>query len=113
VTGRQTASREVIVYGESIKFDAWRKLGEILNGTAKRAGGRGLKGGGRNRGSKKELLLGAPPTLDQLGIDKKTAMWAKWTAEGVTTGYFIPCVLSPIHEGLQSTSLAARPGPAS
>jgi len=46
----------------------------------KQAGGRGLKGGGRNRGSIKELQLNAPPTLAELKIDKKTSMVAQQLA---------------------------------
>ena len=62
---------EVIGYAFTIKMRALARLGELLKELEKQAGGRGLKGGGRNRGSKKELQFDSPPTLAELGVSKK------------------------------------------
>lgn len=74
---RQQLGEEAISYAHAVKIEALAQLGDMLKGMEKQAGGRGLKGGGRNRGSTKELQLDAPPTLEELGIDKKTSMIAQ------------------------------------
>ncbi len=52
----------------------------MLKSMEKNKGASGLEGSGRNRGSKRELPLDAPPTLAELGIDKKTTMIAQQLA---------------------------------
>ena len=51
-------------------------LGELLKKTPKQAGARGQKGGG-TRGAKKEPRVNAPPTLAEMGVDKKTSALAR------------------------------------
>jgi 16S rRNA G966 N2-methylase RsmD len=53
-----------------IRLRAERRLGEMLIDAPKQAGARGKRGGG-TRGSKKELQVNAPPTLESAGITKK------------------------------------------
>lgn len=59
----------------SIKIDALRKIGEILQHSEKR--GTQHSGGGGSKGSKREPLPDAPPTLAELGLDKKTSSIAQ------------------------------------
>ena len=49
----------------------------MLQETPKNVGGAGKQGGGRKSGSKKIPLLGEPPTLADLGLDKKTSSIAQ------------------------------------
>jgi hypothetical protein len=56
---------------------AERKLGEIWKGNPKR-GPQHSKGGG-SKGSKRELLPNAPPTLSDIGISKMQS--SRWQAE--------------------------------
>lgn len=57
-------------------------LDAAITATAgRRAGARGLPGPGKGkRGTKVELRLDAPPTLAELGLDKKTSMVAQQLA---------------------------------
>jgi hypothetical protein len=66
---RQKLSREVISYATAVKVDAMTLMGEFIRSAPKR-GPQHSKGGG-SKGSKRELLPAAPPTLADLGIDKK------------------------------------------
>jgi len=77
---RQELGEDAIGYAHEIKTEALAQLGVLLSVMEKQSGGRGLKGGGRNRGSEKEPQLNAPPTLSDLGIDKKTSMIAQQLA---------------------------------
>ena len=64
----------------ALKTRALVKLGELLKELPKQAGGRGARGGGRNRGSKKELQFDAPATLADYKLDKKTSHIAQQLA---------------------------------
>lgn len=72
---RQKLGEEAINYAFSIKVEALRQLGNMLKET-ERAGTKYSKGGG-SKGSKREPLLDAPPTLASLGLDKKTSKLAQ------------------------------------
>jgi hypothetical protein len=74
---RQQLGQEAIGYAHAVKIEALAQLGAMLKDMEKQAGGRSRMGGGRNRGSQKEPLLVGPPTLKELGIDKKTSMVAQ------------------------------------
>ena len=56
---RQNLGEDWIGLGHKIKIEALAVIGELLAAMPKQAGGRGRTGGGRNRGSKKELQLDA------------------------------------------------------
>lgn len=82
---RQRLVEEVIGYAREIKTFALARLGELLNESAEskvRAprGQRRSRGGG-SKGSKREPLPDAPPTLSDLGIDKKTSSVAQQLAK--------------------------------
>jgi hypothetical protein len=71
---RQNLGEDWIGLGHKIKIEALAVIGELLAAMPKQAGGRGRTGGGRNRGSKKELQFDAPPTLaDVFGIEPRKA----------------------------------------
>lgn len=77
---RQQLGEDAIGIAHAIKIEALRKLGEMLKDAPKSDGARGLGGGG-TRGSKKEPRVNAPPTLSELGLDKKTSSVAQKLAE--------------------------------
>jgi hypothetical protein len=76
---RQQLGNDAIAYAHAIRIEALRRLGELLKETEKR-GPEHSKGGG-SKGSKRELLLDAPPTLADLGLDRKTSMIAQQLAD--------------------------------
>lgn len=75
---RQKLGEEVIAFAHTIKTRALAKLGELLKDLEKR-GPEHSRGGG-SKGSKREPLLGAPPTLKDLGVTKKLAAVAQQLA---------------------------------
>lgn len=77
---RQGLGEEVIGFAHTIKTRALARLGELIQQIPKQAGGRGRAGGGRNRGSKKELQLTAPPLLSDYGVTKKVSAVAQQLA---------------------------------
>jgi N6-adenosine-specific RNA methylase IME4 len=78
---RQKLGEDVRGYAWTIKIRALGRLGELLTPLEKQAGARGLPGPGKGkRGTKVEPRLWAPPTLKQLGIDKKTSSVAQQVA---------------------------------
>jgi phage N-6-adenine-methyltransferase len=54
-----------------------RRLGELIVEQPKNLGARGVPQKGRTRGSKVDPRVDAPPTLDELGVDKKLAARAR------------------------------------
>ena len=76
---RQGASEEVKAEAASFHVDTMVLLGEALAAMEKR-GPEHFTGGGSN-GSKREPLPNAPPTLADLGIEKKTSMIAQKIAK--------------------------------
>lgn len=73
---RQHLGEEAMDIALSIKVEALRKLGEMLQAAPKAAGAKGLPGGG-TRGSKKEPRVDDPPTLKELGLTKKESAVAQ------------------------------------
>ncbi len=71
--------RELLRAAHEIKVDAETLLGEFL-AKAEKAGPAHSKGGG-SKGSKREPLLGAPPTLSVLGLSKKESSEAQLLAK--------------------------------
>lgn len=76
---RQRLGVDIIAHATSIRFDAERKLGGILEATPKR--GTEHSTGGGSKGSSRVPLPNAPPTLADLGIDKKTSARAQSLAK--------------------------------
>lgn len=72
---RQKLSDEAIGYAHSIKIDALTRLGEMLKAGPKHEGGRPAQ----KTGSVVEPVS-SPPTLAELGIDKKVSMVAQQLA---------------------------------
>lgn len=75
---RQQLGEDVIAFAHTIKTRALAKLGELLRDLEKR-GPEHSRGGG-SKGSKREPLPDAPPTLADLGITKKVASVAQQLA---------------------------------
>lgn len=75
---RQKLGDDAEGIAHSIKIDALRQLGEILKDAPKN---KGEKGRFRTGGTKVEPPVEAAPTLDSLGLDKKTAAVAQKLAE--------------------------------
>lgn len=75
---RQKLGDDAEGIAHSIKIDALRQLGEMLKDAPKN---RGEKGQFRTGGTKVEPPVEAAPTLDSLGLDKKTAAVAQKLAE--------------------------------
>lgn len=73
---RQKLSEESINYATNIKVEALRQLGMMLKATERNKGERGQFTGG----NQKELPA-APPTLSELGIDKKVSSLAQKIAD--------------------------------
>lgn len=73
---RQHLGEEAMDIALSIKVEALRKLGEMLQATPKATGAKGLPGGG-TRGSKKEPRVDDTPTLEELGLTKKESAVAQ------------------------------------
>ena len=73
---RQRLGEDVISHAHTLKVEALAGLGDLLKQTPKQAGARGQKGGG-TRGTPKEPRVNAPPTLAEMGIDKKTSALAQ------------------------------------
>jgi hypothetical protein len=63
---RQGLGDEVIGHAHAIKMEALRRLGEMLKGSEKNTGAKGLQGGG-TCGSHKEPRVDAPPTYAEVG----------------------------------------------
>ena len=76
---RQKLGEDVIGYAHTIKIRALARLGELLKELDKR-GSQHFTGGG-SKGSKREPLLDAPPTLDELGLTKKLSSVAQQLAD--------------------------------
>jgi hypothetical protein len=75
---RQHLSDEAIGQATSVKVEAMRKLGEILQATPKNTGVRGKAGPGRGKpGTKVEPGFNDAPTLDELGLTKKESAVAQ------------------------------------
>ena len=72
---RQGLSEETIGYCHELKIEALAGLGELLKKTPKRTT-QHSRGGG-SKGSKREPLPDAPPTLAEMGVDKKTSSLAQ------------------------------------
>lgn len=66
---RQKLSQESIDYAHSVKVDAMTLMGDFLRRQEKRSA-KHSQGGG-SKGSKREPLPKAPPTLQEIGIGKK------------------------------------------
>lgn len=78
---RQKLGEDVIGFAHTIKTRALARLGELLSQIDKQAGARGAAGPGRGkRGTVQEPRFDAPPTLADLGIDKKTSAIAQQLA---------------------------------
>ena len=75
---RQKLSQEVIGHAHMLKIEALAGLGEAMKVAPKAPSARGRKGGG-TRGSKKDPQVNTPPTLEDQGVDKKTANLARTT----------------------------------
>lgn len=73
---RQKLSEETIQHATAIKLDAERKLGAILRDTPKNEGRAGM-GRPSLGGTQAEPPKEQPPTLAELGIDKKTSARAQ------------------------------------
>ena len=71
------------------------KLGTLLQAMPKRSGADSHGGG--SSGSKRELLPDAPPTLEEIGIDRKTASNAQLLAANVD---IMGCTSPPCDRGL-------------
>ena len=67
---RQKLGQEAVGYATEIKMDALRQLGAMLKATER-------NNGTLLRGAKKEPREDAPPTLAELGLDKKTSKLAQ------------------------------------
>jgi len=65
----------VIGYAYAVKIDALAGLGKLLEETPLPSGTHYRGGGGS--GTSREPLLNAPPTLAEMGIDKKTSSLAQ------------------------------------
>jgi len=78
---RQQLGYAVIGYAHEIKTYALAKLGELLHEMPKATGAIGRPGPGRGkRGADREPRFEQPPTLAELGVDKKTAAIAQQLA---------------------------------
>src|SRR6266508_521548 len=75
---RQRLGEDVIAYAHTIKIRALARLGELLRDLEKRSTKHSTGGG--SKGSTRTPLLGAPPTLADLGISKKVASVAQQLA---------------------------------
>jgi N6-adenosine-specific RNA methylase IME4 len=75
---RQRLGDDVIGYAHEIRFRALARLGELLRDMPKRTTAHSRGGG--SKGSRREPLLLAPATLDDLGVNKKTSMIAQQLA---------------------------------
>jgi hypothetical protein len=75
---RQKLGEDVIGFAHTIKVRALARLGELLRDLEKR-GPEHSRGGG-SKGSKREPLPNAPPTLADLGVSKKVASVAQQLA---------------------------------
>lgn len=67
---KEKFSQESINNAHAINIEATRLIGKYWKPAAKQAGGRD-RAGGRSRGSHRDPLLNAPPTLADLGLTKK------------------------------------------
>lgn len=72
---RQKMSEDSILRATSIKVEALRQLGNMLKDAPKQTAA--YRKGGGSKGAKKELILFAPPTLADMGLDKKTSKLAQ------------------------------------
>ena len=71
---RQRLGKDVEDHGFSIKTEAMAELGRVMAALPKATGAKGHAGPGRGKpGSQMDPRFNEPPTLDELGIDKKTA----------------------------------------
>ena len=74
---RQRLGEDVIGYAYAVKIDALAGLGKLLEQTPKAKGSRG-RGPGRGKGGAVvEPPFNEPPTLADMGIDKKTSSLAQ------------------------------------
>jgi len=64
-------------YTHAVKIEALAQLGYMLKGMEKNVGTRNQLAGKSSGGAKVEPLEKQPPTLAELGIDKKTSMAAQ------------------------------------
>lgn len=77
---RQHLSESAISQATSVKVEAMRKLGEILQTTPKAKGVRTVGGDSRSGGSISAPPENSPPTLDELGLTKKESAVAQQLA---------------------------------
>ena len=82
VAATQQLGEEAISYAHAVKIEALAQLGEMLKSMEKNKGGgeRGIGRAGKNAVPKENHIV-APPTLEELGIDKKTSMVAQALAK--------------------------------
>jgi len=76
---QQQLGDEAIGYAHAIKIEAMRRLGEMLKETPKR--GPEHSTGGGSKGSRREPLPNAPPTLADFGLTKKVSMISQKLAD--------------------------------
>jgi len=74
---RQKLGEEAIFYATDIKIEALRQLGNMLKETPRNKGADGMT----ITGTKREPVMDTTPTLQDLGIDKKTSSIAQKVAE--------------------------------
>jgi len=74
---RQRLGEEAIGRAHSIKVEAMRRLGVMLQGATKNTGAAGSPGPGRGNAVPIENRVSDAPTLADLGIDKKTSAVAQ------------------------------------
>lgn len=78
---RVNASKTTIAHAQEIQLRAERKLGEILAATPKATGGDRAGRAPKLGGSRKEPPIAPPPTLEEIGIDKKLSSRAQRLAK--------------------------------
>lgn len=104
---QQQLGQESIAFAHAVQMEAMRRLGEILKLTADAGtrAGRGQKhstGGGRNKGSKREHLFDAPPTLKEIGVSRKEASVAQ------TLAGLAPARFAQVREGTATVHEVTR-----
>ena len=97
---RQQLGQDAIDYAHAIKIEALRRVGELLQATDRNTGAAGIGPPiavlGRNRNQD------APPTLAELGIDKKLSSLAQKLAD------LPPEAFAHVAEGARSVAAAIR-----
>ena len=99
---RQKLGEEAISYATAIKVEALRQLGNMLKETPRNTGDAGRAVFGETRGAQRIPRVGEPPTLEEMGLDKRTSKLAQDIASLPEEQF------DAVRDGVVSLSMAQR-----